>query len=847
VNSSLAITTTLATPPGSYTFTVFANGAACSQSGTATGGGVLVVTAPPAITSANNTTFTVNAPGTFAVTATGVPAPTFSVTSGSLPSGVTLSSAGVLSGTPALGTVGSYLITINATNGIAPDATQIFTLTVQQATATVTLTQLSQNYNAQPKTVGVNTNPNGLSVSVTYNGSSTPPTNAGSYAVVATIDDTANYTSTPATGTLVINKTNVNPTITVTPYHVTEDGNSHTATGTATGVGGENLSSSLDLSGTTHTAAGDYAADPWTFSNPNYSATPSGTVHDIIDPACTSPNVTTQPSNVTTTYGDGDVNFTAHASGSPAPTVQWQVNTGSGFGDIPGATSDTLTIHNPTVAISGHQYQAVFTNSCTPATATSNAKTLTVNKATAIVVVTPYHATYDCNPHTAEVTSITGKYGETGAIVGTVNVSNTTHTDAGTYSSDTWSFTGTANYNDIPAGPATTITDSIAKAPSSSVVTVSNTVYNCSPQGGTAVVTGVCGLNQSLPVKYIGRNTTVYGPSNTAPTDAGAYTAQARYPGDANHLTSNDSKDFTIAKANADIHVMAYHVTFNCNAHTATGTAKGACDNGNEDLSSLLDLSGTTHTDAGTYNGDAWSFAGNANYNSASATVDDSIAKDDTTSSVTSNVNPSTFGQAVSFTATVSGGSALTCTPTGTVTFKDGGTTLMAGVALTGGSATFSTSSLSAGHHSITAVYSGDGNFNATGTGASTAPSYDQWVQYNFIGFLQPVDNLPMSNSAKAGQDIPVKWQLKDAAGNLICDLSTLAPSGLQSIQIVCNSTTTIDAIEELASPGSTMFRCDGTQFIFNWQTKKSWAGTCRLMTVTLSDGTTHSAQFTFK
>src|SRR5260370_717090 len=84
----------------------------------------------------------------------------------------------------------------------------------------------------------------------------------------------------------------------------------------------------------------------------------------------------------------------------------------------------------------------------------------TVNKATATVVVTPYTVTYDGQAHTATVTSITGVNGETGATVGSVTL-NTTHTNAGTYSSDSWSFTGAGNYNDIAS---TTITDIINKA-----------------------------------------------------------------------------------------------------------------------------------------------------------------------------------------------------------------------------------------------------------------------------------------------------------------------------------------------------------------------------------------------
>src|SRR4051794_41525552 len=84
-----------------------------------------------------------------------------------------------------------------------------------------------------------------------------------------------------------------------------------------------------------------------------------------------------------------------------------------------------------------------------------------ISNATTVVVVTSYTSastTYDGQEHTAAITSITGVNGETGATVGNVNVSNTKHTNAGTYASDSWSFTGAANYNNIAS---TTITDSI--------------------------------------------------------------------------------------------------------------------------------------------------------------------------------------------------------------------------------------------------------------------------------------------------------------------------------------------------------------------------------------------------
>jgi CSLREA domain-containing protein len=90
----------------------------------------------PAITSAASTTFSVGAAGTFSVTSTGSPTPALSET-GALPGGVTFTDNGngtaALAGTPAAGTAGTYPITITAANGVLPNASQGFALTVSAA------------------------------------------------------------------------------------------------------------------------------------------------------------------------------------------------------------------------------------------------------------------------------------------------------------------------------------------------------------------------------------------------------------------------------------------------------------------------------------------------------------------------------------------------------------------------------------------------------------------------------------------------------------------------------------------------------------------------------------------
>jgi YDG domain/MBG domain (YGX type)/Bacterial Ig-like domain (group 3)/Galactose oxidase, central domain/Kelch motif len=96
--------------------------------------------------------------------------------------------------------------------------------------------------------------------------------------------------------------------------------------------------------------------------------------------ACSAPSVTTPPAAQSIVYG-ANAMFTAAASGSPAPSAQWQVSTNGGgsWADLPGQTGTTLTLTKPTVAMSGNQYRVVFTNTCTPSTATSSAGLLTVS------------------------------------------------------------------------------------------------------------------------------------------------------------------------------------------------------------------------------------------------------------------------------------------------------------------------------------------------------------------------------------------------------------------------------------------------------------------------------------
>jgi len=140
-----------------------------------------------------------------------------------------------------------------------------------------------------------------------------------------------------------------------------------------------------------------------------------------------------------------------------------------------------------------------------------------------------------------------------------------------------------------------------------------------------------------------------------------------------------------------------------------------AVDGSGKATLAISNLSVGTHSIKATY-------LGNINVaTSNSAVVTQTITKAKPTVTLSATATTITVGQSDTFTATVVGVAAAA--PTGNVTFYDG-TTVLGTVALAGGSASFNTSSLTIGNHTIKAIYAGDGNYlSVTSTTITVAVS----------------------------------------------------------------------------------------------------------------------------
>ncbi|MBI5688643.1 MAG: immunoglobulin domain-containing protein [Verrucomicrobia bacterium] len=165
---------------------------------------------------------------------------------------------------------GSYDVIVSNLAGSVPSDPAV--LTVNKATATVTLAGLTAVYDGLAKAATATTSPAGLTVQFTYNGSPTPPVNAGAYAVVATVVD-ANYQGS-ATGSL-----NISPapaTVTLGGLTATYDGSPKPVTVT-TSPAGLPVAVTYNGSSSAPANAGSYGVSA-VVSNPNYVGAASGTL-----------------------------------------------------------------------------------------------------------------------------------------------------------------------------------------------------------------------------------------------------------------------------------------------------------------------------------------------------------------------------------------------------------------------------------------------------------------------------------------------------------------------------------------------------------------------------------------
>jgi hypothetical protein len=124
-----------------------------------------------------------------------------------------------------------------------------------------------------------------------------------------------------------------------------------------------------------------------TVVNPSPGGGASGSTVLTINSASQAPMVTTNPTNQTVQAGQ-PVTLNAAASGTPSPSVQWQISTDNGntFANIDGAVSTTLSLM-ATGLNSGAEYRAVFTN--VAGQATSAAATLTVTNFSPVIISQP--------------------------------------------------------------------------------------------------------------------------------------------------------------------------------------------------------------------------------------------------------------------------------------------------------------------------------------------------------------------------------------------------------------------------------------------------------------------------
>jgi hypothetical protein len=633
--------------------------------------------------------------------------------------------------------------------------------------------------------------------STTYSFTSSTSQNGNEYRAVFT-NSAGSATSTAAT--LTVNAATVAPSITTQPSNQTVTaGQSVSFTAAANGtptptvqwqVSTNSGSTWANISGATSTTytftsatsqtGGQYRA---VFTNSAGTATTVAATLTV-NVATLPPSITTQPSSQTVTAGQS-ATFSAGASGSPPPTVQWQVssNSGSTWSNISGATATTFSFTTST-SQSGNQYRAVFTNST--GTAATNAATLTVNAATVAPSITTQPSSQTITTGQTVSFSAAASGTPTPTVQWQLSVSGGAFANISGATSSTYSFTAATSqsgnqYRAVftnTAGTATSnaATLTVSTGSQTTTVTFQQGVSGYSGTQDAGIDTQYAIYNGGNGVNYVNQPQLLLGTDGSGSTFEGLVRfTSLGIP--TNATVSSATLTLTIESWTGSASpITGYYVQNAWNPDSTLGwihrgsgldwATPGALGQGT-DLVAGKSFSLTSNGNGPqtiTINLDPavvqrWianpsadqgillvNNAGNvvrldtaenstvSNRPVLQVTYSTGVVAGPSNTNLASSAMSAQTGQSVTFSATVTGG---TGTPTGTVTFKDGTTTLGT-ASLSNGNATFSTSSLAVGTHSITAVYSGDPNFigstsavlteTITPVSAPTTASFQQGV-----------------------------------------------------------------------------------------------------------------------
>ena len=457
------------------------------------------------------------------------------------------------------------------------------------------------------------------------------------------------------------------------------------------------------------------------------------TIQNLLDGSSENLQASTSGTPLTSNYANGVLTISGVADIATYQTV------------LEGVTySDTASV--PTIAA---RTISVVVNDGTASSAAATATLTVAQTATTTSVISSANPSTFGNSVTltATVTSLSGGGTPTGSVTfmdGSTTLGTATITGgAATFAASalavgdhsiTAVYSGDANF---AASTSATLTETVAQAATTTSVFSSENPsnYGDSVTLTAEVVSSYGGVAPTGSITFMDGDTTLgtvtinnlTATFTTAALTVGDHSITAVYSGDTNFAASTSATlTQTVAQAATTTGVVSSENPSNSgDSVTLTATVAPSSGSGTP-TGSVTFMDGDATLGTVTITGGAASFAtsaltvgdhsitavysGDANFSaSTSATLTQTVAQAATTTSVVSSENPSNYGDSVTLTATVASSSGVG-TPTGSVTFMDGSTTLGTAT-ITGGTASFATSALAVGDHSITAVYSGDANF----------------------------------------------------------------------------------------------------------------------------------------